>query len=197
MEAPAAQSPRKQQQNQSRRQQDPQHPYPPEIRIADHRGEHCGIGDAGQAPAHAAGGEHEPGDSAQPCQQARAKQQRSQPCRHTLCARLWGRKPIKWKERAPKENRQSQIVNEPRDDQPRVYRHGFTSKLYFPSTLCVSSPTACHATVYFPGASSAVKGTINWFLSVGLRLASPTGCFFPAASVTSMPEKPSTMPSLN
>src|SRR6185312_17295044 len=103
-------------------------------------------------------------------------------------------KPVEREERAPEEHRQCEIVEKPRDDQPRGYRHGFTSKLYLPPTLCVSSPTACHATVYFPGASCPLTGTMSCLLSLGLTLASPTGCFWPASLVTSIPEKASTMP---
>jgi hypothetical protein len=85
--APGTQSCRNQQRNQCAREQDPRDPYPAEIRIPDHRGKNGGIGDAEHAPAHAGGGEHKPGDPAQPRKHGGAQQQRSHPRGHTLCVR--------------------------------------------------------------------------------------------------------------
>src|SRR2546423_8892502 len=87
-------------------------------------------------------------------------------------------------------------MQEPGDNQPGN-DHFFTSKLKLPWVLWVSSPTACQLTVYLPGARSPFTGTINCALPFLSNAVAPTGCAFPAESLSSIPVKASSTGSLN
>src|SRR5512142_116396 len=91
---------------------------------------------------------------------------------------------------------QRREVQEP-VDRPPGKNYFFTSKLKLPSVRCVSSPTACHDTVYLPGVNSPLTGTINCALSLAFKLAVPIGCALPEASYNSIPESASSTASLN